>query len=185
MEPFFAEGDAALFYRYLDKASVYVEFGAGGSTYQASIRPNIREMHVVESDPDWLRRTQALVSGRVTFHFCDVRTVPNTGGGPGPLSTADECRAYSDKIYATPSSVDFILIDGRFRVACALKCFHHIRRADCVVAFDDYLTRPQYHVVDRFYSTIDTCNKRMVILRKRDVAPPPADLVRYYECVRD
>jgi hypothetical protein len=185
MEPFFNEGDVAMFYRYLDKASSYVEFGAGGSTYQASIRPNIREMHVIESDPDWLRRTRALVSGRATFHFCDVRTVPKTGGGPGPSSTAEECRAYSDEIYATPSGVDFVLIDGRFRVACALKCFRHIG-SDCVVAFDDYLTRPQYHVVGRFYATVDTCNKSMVILKKRgDVAPPPADLIRHYECIRD
>jgi hypothetical protein len=140
---------------------------------------------VVESDPDWLRRTRERVSGPVTFHFCDVRTVPNTYGRPGPSSTVDECRAYSDKIYATPSGVDFILIDGRFRVACALKCFRHIG-IDCVVAFDDYLTRPQYHVVGRFYATIDTCNKRMVILKKRgDVAPPPAELICHYECIQD
>ncbi len=107
-----------------------------------------------------------------------------TYGRPGPGSTADECIAYSDAIYATPKDVDLVLIDGRFRVACALKCFLHVG-SDCVVAFDDYLDRPHYHVVGQFYETIDTRHKRMVILKKRAVAPPDADLIRRYELISD
>ena len=32
-----------IIYKYLDKATVYFEYGSGGSTYQASIRDNIKE----------------------------------------------------------------------------------------------------------------------------------------------
>ena len=42
MEPHLAKNYKKLFYTYLDNTNVYFEYGSGGSTYQASIRKNIK-----------------------------------------------------------------------------------------------------------------------------------------------
>ena len=54
-------------------------------------------------------------------------------------------------------SIDLVFIDGRFRVACCLKCYKN-----CVIAFDDFLNREYYF--DIVEKTVDN---RMVILTTR------------------
>ena len=56
MEPHLAKNDKEMFYTYLDKASTYFEYGSGGSTYQASIRKNIKKIYSVESDIEWQKK---------------------------------------------------------------------------------------------------------------------------------
>jgi len=53
MEPHLSKNDKKIFYKYLDNANVYFEYGSGGSTYQASIRKNIKTIYSVESDITW------------------------------------------------------------------------------------------------------------------------------------
>ena len=53
MEPHLAPNDKKMFYNYLKKSSFYFEYGSGGSTYQASIRKNIKKIFSVESDTKW------------------------------------------------------------------------------------------------------------------------------------
>ena len=78
------------------------------------------------------------------------------------------------------------MIDGRFRVACCLKCFDVIG-SDCVIAFDDFLDRPQYHVVLQFYEVIEkTIDKRMVILKKKALENGPSkELIEKYEKISE
>ncbi len=77
-----------------------------------------------------------------------------------------------------------ILIDGRFRVACCLKCFDIIR-SDCLIVFDDFLDRPQYHVVLDYYDVVEkTTDNRMVILRKKKHKNSvPNELISKYELI--
>ena len=49
MEPYLATNDKLMFYKYLDKSSIYFEYGSGGSTYQASIRNNVLKIYSVET----------------------------------------------------------------------------------------------------------------------------------------
>jgi len=53
MEPHMSENDKKIFYKYLNNANYYFEYGSGGSTYQASIRNNIKKIYSVESDLMW------------------------------------------------------------------------------------------------------------------------------------
>jgi hypothetical protein len=48
MEPLMLENDKQMFYKYLDKATHYFEFGCGGSTYQAVLRQNIKKYIVLK-----------------------------------------------------------------------------------------------------------------------------------------
>lgn len=179
--------DMLMFYRYLAKSKSYFEFGSGGSTYQASIRENIQRIISVESDFEWHTKLKSIVKNPlIQFVYCDIKTIPNNWGHPGKGSTADELRKYSGaiQIYGD-KTVDFVLIDGRFRVACCLKCFDIISDT-CVIAFDDFLDRPHYHIVLNFYDIVErTKDNRMVILSKKSVSGPPMELIEKYEVIAD
>jgi hypothetical protein len=56
---------------------------------------------------------------------------------------------------------DLVLIDGRFRVACAaLICLFpkQVKR----ICFDDFTTRPQYHVILPFIDVLETVDSMIV-----------------------
>ncbi len=74
------------------------------------------------------------------------------------------------------------MIDGRFRVACCLKCFDKINQ-DCLIIFDDFLNRPQYHIVLDYYEIIEkTIDNTMVVLQKKNhIKNIPDELIQKYE----
>jgi len=85
------------------------------------------------------------------------------------------------KIKIKSKLIDLILIDGRFRVACCLHCYNIIDKNTCII-FDDFLNRPEYHIVLDYYDIIEkTSDNIMVILKKKDRDPPSVDLKSKYE----
>ena len=112
-------------------------------------------------------------------------TRPNTFGHAGPNSTKEDWIKYSSQICNLDSedskAIDFILIDGRFRVACCLKCVDLIN-SECFIAFDDFLNRPYYHIVLDYYDIIEqTADNRMVILKKKSNISVPREVIEKYE----
>lgn len=190
MEPWFRLNDKKMYYKYLDKATHYFEFGSGGSTYNASKKKNIIWIRSVESDLDWYNKILKKVEDKnyVKIIYCDVKAKPNNLGRPGKDSKLEDCINYSDQILNLSdddiSKIDLILIDGRFRVACALKCFNVIKD-NCIVIIDDFLNRKHYHIVLDYYDIIDkTEDKSMVVLkRKLDIDKPNDELIRKYEYI--
>ena len=183
--------DKFLFYKYLDKAIHYLEYGSGGSTVQASKRPGLRTLVSVESDPDWYANVKRVVapssvrSDRLLHIAMDTK--PNTWGYPGPSSSREDWATYSRVIQtldpALRASIDTVLIDGRFRVACCLNCYDCVGD-DCRILFDDFLDRSQYHVVLDFYDIVEqTADKTLVVLKKKQGVSPPAALIAQYEAV--
>ena len=185
-EPYFSKNDKDMFYRYLSKATNYFEYGSGGSTYQASKTSNLMKIYSVESDLEWhMKLKNKINNANVNLIYVEMDTKPNTYGYPGPNSTLEDWIKYSSQIsYLDPkdlNAVDFILIDGRFRVACCLNCFDIIN-PDCLIAFDDFLDRSKYHVLLEFYNIIDnTVDNRMVILKKKNNITVPRDLIEKYQ----
>ena len=183
MEPHLDENDKIMFYKYLDKAKVYFEYGSGGSTFQASIRNNILKIYSVESDIQWYNRLKSLKMDKVTYIYHEMDTQPNDWGRPGPKSTSTQRINYSNHIKNISKEeqerIDLVLIDGRFRVACCLKCFNVIRK-DCFIAFDDFSVRSRYHIVLDYYDIVDkTIDKRMVILQKKPyINSIPEELIK-------
>lgn len=186
MEPLLTKNDKAMFYKYLDKATVYFEYGTGGSTYQANLRNNIIKIYAVDSDSEWLN--QQIKSDKLTLIYNDLNTIPNTYGHPGAYCTYIQKVNYSNQMRALTDDelkqIDLVFIDGRFRVACCLKCFDIIEPS-CIILFDDFLNRPEYHVVLDYYEIIDKTNdERMVALRKKDgVSTIPSEIIERYETI--
>lgn len=193
MRPWFAPNDEQMFYKYLDKAENYFEYGSGGSTFQASIRENIKSIYSVESDLEWHNKLKDLIENkdRISFIYCDMKTQPNTCGHPGISSTLDDWVNYSSAMHNLNKSnnlmkkIDLVLIDGRFRAACCLKCFDIIND-DCYIIYDDFLDRPEYHIVLNYYDIIEkTQDERMVVLKKKKCNKPSLELIEKYEKVRN
>lgn len=188
MEPFFAPEDKKLFYKYLKNSTHYFEYGSGGSTYQVSSCPNLKKIYSVESDVNWQNKLKQEIpdSSKIHFIFSEMNTKPNTWGYPGTNATDKQKKNYSNQLNLLTEyeqkNIDFILIDGRFRVACCLKTFHLIQD-NCFIAFDDFLNRPQYHIVMDFFDIIEySIDKKMVILKKKkNISNIPQNLIDEYE----
>ena len=188
MEPHLAKNDKEMFYKYLDEANIYFEYGSGGSTYQASIKNNIKHIYTVESDIEWQNTLKKNITNtNVTFIFNEMDTQPNNWGHPGKKSTNLQKIKYSNHILnlekEQQTAIDLIFIDGRFRVACCLKC-HDIIKDTCLIAFDVFLNRPEYHRVLNYFDIIETTkDNRMVILKKRNNVVVPNELITKYELI--
>lgn len=190
MKPFLSENDENMFYKHLNNTKIYFEYGSGGSTYQASIRDNIQKIYSVESDIRWqtkLKRT--IKKENIVYIFNEMDTRPNNWGNPGVNATEQQKINYSNHMRnltkEEQQNIDLVFIDGRFRAACCLKCVD-IMNPNCLVAFDDFLTRLQYHIVLDYFDIIDkTSDERMVILKKKENASVPLEVIQKYELIKD
>ena len=190
MEPHLEKNDKEMFYRYLKNANVYFEYGSGGSTYQASILNNIKKIYSVESDIQWQNKLkQTITSLNINYIYNEMKTPPNSWGYPGKNSTSIQKINYSNHMIKLSkeeqNSIDLVFIDGRFRCACCLKCYDIIQD-NCLIAFDDFLNRPWYHIVLEYFDIIEkTQDNRMVILKKKKNVNIPKELIEKYELNRD
>ena len=159
MEAHFSKNDKIIFYKYLDNTNVYFEYGSGGSTYQASIRKNIKTIYSVESDITWQKKlNQTIKNPNINYIYNEMDTKPDTWGNPGKNATNIQKINYSNQITKLSKeeqdSIDLVLIDGRFRVACCLKCYNVINN-NCIIAFDDFIGRKCYHIVLDYFEIIE------------------------------
>ena len=191
MEPHFGKVDIQMYNHYLNKANVYFEFGSGGSTYQACAKKNIKKVYSVESDLNWYNKVKTNInSNKLSFILVDLKCEPNNWGNPGKLCSIESKIQYSDSLCnltkEESEAIDLILIDGRFRVACCLKTFS-VTNDNCLIIFDDFLNRKQYHIVLNYFDVIgySAADKRMVILKKKQCQPPSDDIIKKYELICD
>jgi hypothetical protein len=62
---------------------------------------------------------------------------------------------------------DLILIDGRFRVACALTCLQHLKgNRETTILVDDYLNRPHFQIIEEF-ANLEGYAGQMAIFRAK------------------
>jgi hypothetical protein len=148
------------FKRLLGKCHAYLEFGSGGSTLLAAHlgKPTLS----VECDPFFAAGVRAAIGTMAPVEIIDVSIgITRDWGFPViTRATPDRLRRwkrYSEapfqKIVDRGTFPDFVLVDGRFRRACALQTASHAAavRAPVTIMIDDYLDgRDHYHTVEKF-----------------------------------
>lgn len=165
-----SERETAFLVACLSAVRVYLEFGAGSSTFVAASLSNVNSITSVESDPDFMRSlikshptlVEAELSGRLRSIQPDIGP---TGLWGHPLSRAhrDKWPSYATGVFKNGFRPDFVLVDGRFRIACVLASLLNVPEAR--IAVHDYSRRPHYRLIEAFCSIEDTF-ETMVILRK-------------------
>jgi len=146
--------EAQLWFSLMKNATSYLEWGTGGSTVLASWRalrsrlPPLK-MDAIDSSEAWfdiLRSKHSLVrhaeaAGKLTFHLGDVgETV--AFGHPYRWATRNttvrnrQSRSYVEAIPASGCCYDAVLVDGRFREACALYALRLMHAESTLIVHD-------------------------------------------------
>lgn len=145
---------AALVRRHYEAADVILEYGSGGSTVMASEMPG-KTIFSVESSRVWTKMMRAWFEQEqpASMPMMQHANVGSTGkwGTPKDGSAYQRYHMYPLSIWDAPEfkHPDVILVDGRFRVACALTAMLRCTKKTTLL-FDDYEGRKGYHMVEEF-----------------------------------
>lgn len=155
----------------------FLEFGAGDSTVHASEVESIVRIDSVESSPAFVEHNlmtnpsvrRAVDSGKLTFHFVDIGKTKKWGY-PRDLSKKKLWPDYSSSIFSLHTDFDLVLVDGRFRVACALNSI--LRTPDeCTIIIHDFWNRKHRgsHLVLEFLTVVERTHTMAVFAKKPSI----------------
>jgi len=168
------------------RPTTYLEWGSGKST---SFYPLLvsSKTAVIDGYSPWCAKVQGdsvvqclMESGRLTF-ACKSPIRPDgsevqllqEGRLPKNLPDADvnvTMETYVNAVDDTGfTTFDAALVDGRFRVACALKLLPYLHSTSILFMHDFWLRR-EYHAVLDFYDVLGRA-RSLVVLRKKPVLP--------------
>lgn len=148
-DPHMPPAEIDRFKEEIGRAQNYVEFGSGGSTVYAS-RMCVETISV-ENDRFYARAVATKLSAKTVTQIVAGMGITREWGMP-MFPSARKARRYVTAPWDLARFPDFILVDGRYRVACALESARraHACNAAAVLMFDDYSNRPFYHIVEEF-----------------------------------
>ena len=140
-----------------DECMTYVEWGSGGSTF---IAPEYSSRVLsIENHPEWCNIMLAnpfiqckIAQGHLIYICVD-------GGPVQRWGTPANSTEYLSHLYLDALSnfdditPDMVLVDGRYRVACAMNSVNW-SKPDSVLMIHDYHNRHQYHVVEKFFDPV-------------------------------
>lgn len=153
------EEEEALLRAHYAAAGVILEYGSGGSTVVGAEMPG-KHVVSVESDKLWAKNMERFFEQNPPAPGTDVEIV-HVNIGPtaawGKPANDEEWRRYP----RYPLGVwrregfrhpDVVLVDGRFRMGCALATAFSITRP-VTILFDDYAKRERNHQIEEFIGT--------------------------------
>ncbi|QNN67126.1 hypothetical protein H9L13_10915 [Sphingomonas lutea] len=167
-DPHFDEDTQQFFKEALAKASLYLEYGSGGSTILAD-RLGVRTISV-EGDRFYAKAVRSALrlnsSVRIIAPHMGI-----TGEWSMPLfRAAQKGRRYVEAPFSCLNSAcaDLVLVDGRYRIACTLAAAKKASETGTVatIIVDDYRDRPQYSVLEK-YLGVPKCVGRSAVFRVR------------------
>lgn len=138
----------------INKSHHYLEFGLGGSTLRA-IQKSKAKIYTVESSLAWTRQMRKYLilkymeNKRLKIFHVDIGP-KREWGYPKPNNDQNRFEAYSSNIFDSINckSIDLVLIDGRFRVACTLKTIMSCCDNDNLkIMIHDFWNREHYHIL--------------------------------------
>jgi len=171
--PKMSEKDIIEFSYFMKKENIYFEFGSGGSTNLASYYK--LKAYSVESDVKWHNKLKA---NGIIANYITIDLNSDNLGFPGNGTSIKDWKQYI-QAYKKEYNADIILIDGRFRVACALDIFSKIRN-DTVVLFHDYNSRKEYHIIEDYYIKIKDWINLAAFFKRKNIISIPNNIYNYY-----
>lgn len=158
-------------------AKVILEYGSGGSTVMAAEMPG-KAIWSVESDPDWaemmrgwFKQNPPATGSTVKMLHIDIGPTKEWGkpvGDSGWTRYAEYPLAVWER--EKIPHPDAILVDGRFRVGCALAAAYKITRP-IPLFLDDFVGRDRYAQITEFLGQPEIVG-RMAIFQLEPLALP-------------
>lgn len=148
----------------LSTSQSYLEYGAGGSTRYAA-KHGVPRIASVESDPRFLKAVDQAICHDAPD--ADWHPIFVNLGQTGPLGYPRSLRPTASWIrypltpWAHNLNPDLILIDGRFRLACALAAAQYAK-AGTLVMIDDYSLRPWYWSIRKVMPKVERAGRARV-----------------------
>jgi hypothetical protein len=185
-----ADEDRNLLGRYYSKADSVFEFGLGESTYMASTL-KVPRFAGIDSDPQWIKDVRAKTLPHFRYYFADIGETGEWGIPKFPDLAKNVYNYQVMPLQAEPNPFDVYLIDGRYRVACAMAAFLHAGTSaaesisgngpvviihDCFhqdhVGTDDkdieqMQLRARYHVADHLLDLVDHSGHKVCVYRRK------------------
>lgn len=177
--PHFDSDSTPYFIDKLSAATLYLEYGAGGSSILASKMG--KRFVSVDSDPYFIKSVKAKIaqlgvpSSGAHGTFIHANLGLTEAWGVPVWTSPTKTRLASWRSYFTAPWVDaperfrpdLILVDGRFRVACALTSILHLADTpNWELLVDDYLGRPHYTVIEEF-ARLEKMVGRMAVFKPK------------------
>jgi hypothetical protein len=154
---------AALLSELLQDSTHFIEYGAGGSTRFASEHA-VQSITTVESDARFLDALKPYFASRTPEYWTPIHVDlgPVTAlGYPKTLKAQWRWMRYALSPWKVRPDADLVLIDGRFRLACALATAWYAKPGTRVF-FDDYLLRPWYRKTEDFLTLVSQKRRAFV-----------------------
>lgn len=179
-QPHFDPASYNYFISKLRSARSYLEYGCGGSTVLAAREGKV--FTSVDSDPFFLGAVKKKIASlgetvdisKITLIHADIGLTQ--GWGVPVFHSKSEKRLKKWRTYPLSPwnsgddsfCPDLVLVDGRFRVACALASIRALQgRSDWELLVDDYEDRYFYKPIEQFASLTGMAG-RMAIFKPRD-----------------
>jgi predicted O-methyltransferase YrrM len=137
--PWIVKGAISFLEAYLCKNHKVLEFGAGGSTIW--IQSRVEKIWSIEHNKDWYDKVMDYKQPNCELILADARD-----NSPSDLTIpcySNLIEQFDDELF------DFILVDGRNRVNCFLKCDRVLRPGGVIML--DNSEREEYSEVFSFY----------------------------------
>lgn len=153
-----------------------VEFGCGGTTI-LFLENDVGALDSVESDKAWAARVCgdpdaaiALRSGRFRMHRVDIGRT-KAWGYPADDAAKARWPRYPGTIWRNLQSpaVDFMFIDGRFRVACALVALLQARPPALIAVHDFWSRLKVYGEILEFLDVVQRAKSLGIIAPRDDI----------------
>jgi hypothetical protein len=171
-----SKAEVELFDRTIINSKAYLEFGMGGSTFRA-LQKSKAKIYSIDSSRDWIKQMRKYLYirymewGRLKLFHTYIGPTKEWG-----VPTGDEFRDsfpnYSARIFKLieKESIDTVLVDGRFRVACTLKTILECHNnASLKILIHDFWNRAQYHIVLKYLIAVSRADTLGVFEIKKDI----------------
>lgn len=181
------EVETAVLLTHYAQADVILEYGSGGSTVLAA---EMDDKHVtsVESDKvwwcnmlEWFDANPAGTGTTVDLIYADIGPT-REWGHPKDDRAWKRFADYPLGVWDSEGfrAPDVVLVDGRFRVGCALATAFRITR-DTVLLFDDYAHRKRLHIVEDYLGAPNLTGRMAEFHLKPQVFPTDRmlDILKY------
>lgn len=154
------------------RAKNYAEFGCGESTLFMAAE-SAASVRSIDTDEKWISAVNRVLPRSVEFVHIDLGPV-GKWGRPVSYAKSDSLANLFNAPFEGGFEPDFVLIDGRFRVATFLAALLG-SNPGTIICFDDYVYRPNYHLVEQVLLPAEVGNRQAFFYRPEHL--PEAKIV--------